>query len=341
MPRDPEGPSAVLLKLILGMSVGDLLHDGGRERFPMKRFVISRLLLGLTTVLGVSVLVFSMLHLVPGDPVTVLQRHYGSGEIDPEVIRERLGLNDPLPVQYWRFLSGAVRGDLGKAIFIKLPVTTVILQELPYTIRLAAAGWVLIVVFGLVFGISSALTVGTWLDSAISALVVSGLSIPSFWLAMLFIMLFSVKLDWLPIFGDESLKVLIMPAFVLGFRSSALVSRMTRSGLLEVLGEDYIRTARAKGLRERVVIVRHALKNALIPVVTLLGLEVGYLLGGAVVVEVVFARRGIGNVAMRAILSRDYPLAQGMVLFVAVAFVLVNIVTDLVYGYIDPRIRYE
>jgi ABC-type dipeptide/oligopeptide/nickel transport system permease component len=200
---------------------------------------------------------------------------------------------------------------------------------------------VLELVFGLFFGIVAALNVDSWIDSVITAVAVSGLAIPEFWLALLVILVFCVKLDWFPIFGPESLTILLLPAFVIGFRGGGVLSRMVRSTLLEVLNRDYIRTARAKGLTERMVIIRHALKNALIPVVTLIGLRFGSKLGGTMVVEVIFARRGIGDLAVNAILQRDYPLAQGTVLFVSVAYVLINLTVDLVYGYLDPRIRYD
>lgn len=306
----------------------------------MKQYVVSRLLMTLPTLLGVSIVVFWILHLVPGDPVQILSEQSG-GLIDMEVIRKQLGLDLPLHIQYGRFLSKALRGDLGRAIFIKRPVIKLVMDEFPYTVRLVGLAMVFIILVGLFFGILSALSVNSWLDSAIMAVAVSGISIADFWLAMLLILLFCVKLRWLPIFGPESLKVMILPAFVLGFPSSAVIARMTRSGLLEVLSEDYIRTARAKGLAERVVIIRHALKNALIPVVTILGVRFGWLLSGAVVVETVFARMGIGHLAMTAIRQRDYPLVQGTVLFVAVVFVLTNLAVDLIYAYVDPRIRYE
>lgn len=308
----------------------------------MKRYVISRLLMTLPTLIGVSIVVFSMLHLIPGDPVQYILLHSSHvAKLDADAIRAQLGLDQPLHIQYLRFLSRALRGDLGEAIFFERPVTSVILDELPYTLRLAGLGMVFIILLGLFFGTVSALNVNSWLDSALMAIAVSGLSIPDFFLAMLLILLFSVKLGWFPIVGPESLKILVLPAFVIGFRASALISRMTRSGLLEVLGEDYIRTARAKGLSEQVVVIRHALKNTLIPVVTMLGLQFGGLLGGAVIVETVFARRGIGYLAVKAIEQRDYPMAQGTVLFVAVFYVLLNVIVDFIYAYIDPRIRYD
>jgi ABC-type dipeptide/oligopeptide/nickel transport system permease component len=238
-------------------------------------------------------------------------------------------------------LGNAVQGDLGKAIFVQRPVTRIILDELPFTLRLALGGMTLTVLFGLIFGVLAALFHNSWLDSLIMAVALSGLSVPNFWLGLMLTYIFCAKLNLLPILGDESLAVLILPSFVIGFRASATISRLTRSGLLEVLNQDYIRTARAKGLTERAVVVRHALKNALIPVVTYLGLQFGQLLGGAVVVETVFARRGIGSLTVNAILQRDLPLAQGTVLFVALAYVLTNLSVDVLYAYIDPRIRYN
>lgn len=307
----------------------------------MRRYVIRRLLLAVPTLLGVSVLVFSMLQLIPGDPVMMMMRHSGTHNIDIELVRHRMGLDLPLHVQYWRFLTHALRGDLGRSLLMRREVTDIILDELPFTIRLGVLGWALLVFLGLSFGITAALNVNTWLDSAIMAVAISGMAMPNFWLAIMLILFFCVRLGWLPIFGPESLKVMILPAFVLGFPGSAMISRMTRSGVLEALSQDYIRTARAKGLREYVVIVRHALKNALIPVVTMMGLYLGGLLSGALVVETVFARRGIGYVTVNGILARDYPLAQGTVLFVAVVFVTMNLIVDIVYAYIDPRIHYD
>jgi ABC-type dipeptide/oligopeptide/nickel transport system permease component len=282
-----------------------------------------------------------MMHLVPGDPIDFMFQGRTLTSEDRALIRERLGLDDPLPVQYLRFLGNAVQGDLGKAIFVQRPVTRIILDELPFTLRLALGGMTLTVLFGLIFGVLAALFHNSWLDSLIMAVALSGLSVPNFWLGLMLTYIFCAKLNLLPILGDESLAVLILPSFVIGFRASATISRLTRSGLLEVLNQDYIRTARAKGLTERAVVVRHALKNALIPVVTYLGLQFGQLLGGAVVVETVFARRGIGSLTVNAILQRDLPLAQGTVLFVALAYVLTNLSVDVLYAYIDPRIRYN
>ena len=223
----------------------------------MRRYVISRVVHSIFTLLVISILVFGILHLIPGDPALIMVAHSG-GFIDVDEIRHQLGLDLPLPVQYWRFLRNAVRGDLGKAMFQERAVTAIIMMELPYSIRLACLGMVVTMVLGLSFGILSALSANSWLDTTSTAIAVLGVSIPDFWLSLLLILVFCVKLRWLPMFGPESLKVLILPACVIGFQGSAFISRLTRSGLLEVLGQDYIRTARAKGLLERVVIMRHS-----------------------------------------------------------------------------------
>lgn len=306
----------------------------------MRRYIVTRLLQGVTTLFGISVLVFAMLHLIPGDPVDHMFRDASLTAEARALIRQNLGLDAPLHTQYLRFVTRALQGDLGEAIFIHRPVTRMLADELPYTARLATMALLLTVAFGLAFGIAAALTANSWLDGAIIAVAVSGLSIPNYWLSLLVILFFSVKLGWLPLLADESFLALIGPAFVLAFRGSAIVSRMVRGGLLEVLNQDFIRTARAKGVAEGGVVARHALKNALIPVITVVGLQLGQLVGGAVIVETVFARRGIGTLTVNAILQRDFPLAQGTVLCVATVYVLTNLVVDLLYGCVDPRIRY-
>jgi ABC-type dipeptide/oligopeptide/nickel transport system permease component len=225
---------------------------------------------------------------------------------------------------------------------MKRPITQLIMENLPYTIRLAVVSWVIAHLSGILLGIWSALTVGTWLDTLFTALAVAGRCLPGYWLAMLLIYVFAIRLDWLPIFAQqESWKVLVMPAVVLGFSGSAITSRTTRSGLLEVLGQDYVRTARAKGVGERAVVYKHALRNALMPVVTVAGLDLAGLLGGTVLIEQVFGRQGIGQLAYHAIMDRDYPTAQGVLLFVSLFYVATNVIMDLTYAYIDPRIRYE
>jgi peptide/nickel transport system permease protein len=305
----------------------------------MSSYVLRRLLVAIPTVIGVTMLVFGMLHLVPGDPVEVMFQDATLSARDRELIREQLGLNDPLPVQYGRFLANAVRGDLGQALFVQRPVARILAAELPYTIRLAVLAMAFAALFGVTFGVLAAVRAGTWVDTLIMTLAIAGLSMPEFWLGLIAILVFSVQLGWVPLFGPEW-QVIVLPAVIIGFRASAILSRMVRSGLLEVLNQDYIRTARSKGLAARVVVLKHGMRNALIPVVTIMGLQFGQLLGGAVIIEIVFARRGVGSLTINAILQRDLPLAQGTVLVVAIVYILVNLATDLIYAVIDPRIRY-
>jgi ABC-type dipeptide/oligopeptide/nickel transport system permease component len=282
-----------------------------------------------------------MMHLVPGDPLDVMFREQALTAEDRALLEERLGLNLPLHVQYWNFLSKAARGDLGESLFIRRPVVRIILDELPFTARLAIFGMGLAIILGIILGVAAALTYNSWIDTAVMIFAITGVSIPSFWMSLLLMLLFCVTLGWLPVFGEESVKTLILPTFVIGYRYSAIISRMVRSGLLEVLSRDYIRTARGKGVSERAVIVVHALKNALIPVITFMGLQFGSLLAGTVFVEVPFARRGVGTVVVTAVLQRDFPLAQGTVLFIGAVYIIVNLGTDLLYAVLDPRIRYD
>jgi peptide/nickel transport system permease protein len=305
----------------------------------MTSYISRRILVGIPTVLGVTMLVFAMLHLVPGDPVDVMFQDATLSARDRDLIREQLGLNDSLPVQYGRFLANAVRGDLGQALFVQRPVARILAAELPYTIRLAVLAMAFAALFGITFGVLAAVRANTWVDSLTMTLAIAGLSMPEFWLGLIAILVFSVQLGWVPLFGPEW-QVIILPALIIGFRASAILARMVRSGLLEVLNQDFVRTARSKGLTNRVVVLKHAMRNALIPVVTIMGLQFGQLLGGAVIIEIVFARRGVGSLTINAILQRDLPLAQGTVLVVAIVYIVVNLVTDVVYAVIDPRIRY-
>jgi len=307
----------------------------------MHRYIAWRLLIAIPTLLGVTLLIFSMVRLLPGDPVDFIVAHSSHAvALDRDLIRRQLGLHLPGPVQYFHFLSRVLRGDLGRAIMFNQSVSELIGRELPYTVRLAALAITFVVLLGFSFGFLAALKPNSWYDSAIMATAVVGVSMPDFWIAMLFILAFCIKLRWFPLLGPESLRILFLPALVLALRSAAIIARMLRSSLLEVMGEDYIRTARSKGLRERIVIAKHALKNALLPVLTLLGLQLGGLLGGTVIVENVFARHGVGYLAVNAILQRDYPLTQGIVLVMATIFVGINLFIDVVYSYVDPRIRY-
>lgn len=310
----------------------------------MLLYAAKRIIQAIPVAIGVTLMVFLMLHLVPGDPVKAMFRQVGDVQDIPEetvvAIRKRLGLDQPLPVQYWRFLSRAAHGDLGDSISRERTVSQLIRSELPFTVELAIASLVFSIVVGLTLGIVAALNRGSWLDTLTMVGATVGVSMPNFWFGLLAILVFSVTLGWLPTSGQGGLKYLVLPAVTLGLSSAAVIARLTRSSLLETLGEDYIRTARAKGLRERTVMYRHALRNALIPVVTIIGIRFGALLGGSVVTEAVFARRGIGSLAITAITGKDFPLAQGIVLLAAVAYIAANLLVDLLYAVLDPRIRY-
>ena len=308
----------------------------------MTRFILNRLMLTLPVILGVSILVFSMLHLVPGDPVTAMFIESGGASKEQiEQVRRVLGLDQPLPVQYWNWLVKATQGNLGESIITKQSVFELILQNFPSTIQLTVAGLGLAVVLGDMLGIIAAIRHTSWIDNVTMVIGTLGVSMPSFWLGLLLIYVFGIQLRWVPITAGSDLRRLALPAIALGFSAAAIIARLVRSSLLEVLQEDYIRTARAKGLRYPIVVVRHALRNSLIPVVTVVGLQFGGLLSGAVIIESVFARQGIGRLLVGALQARDFPLAQGCVLFVALVYVFVNLAVDLLYAFIDPRIRYN
>ena len=312
----------------------------------MARFLATRLVEAIPVLLLSSLLVFSIVHLIPGDPIDAMLGSAAAGVGSPEArqelvdeIRAQLGLNDPLWVQYGRWIGNAVRLDLGESFIRRQPVASLIAQRLPSTIELAGTALVLSVVLGITLGIVAALRRNTFVDGAVMVISLGGVSMPSFWFAMLLILLFSVTLNLLPATGSGSFDRLILPALVLGYEGTGLIARLTRASLLEVLGREYITTARAKGLPRRLVVLRHALRNALIPVVTIVGLQVGRLLAGSIIVETVFARQGIGQLTIDAILQRDYPLVQGIILLTASTYVVANLLVDLSYGLINPRIR--
>jgi ABC-type dipeptide/oligopeptide/nickel transport system permease component len=287
------------------------------------------------------VLSFLLLHLVPGDPVQIFA---GDKPLTPEraaELRHAYGLDRPLVVQYLDYASHALRGDLGVALRSQRPVLDSILEALPSTAQLTLTALAIAAVVGIVLGILAAVAHGRWLDTAVMAVAMLGISTPVFYSSLLLILLFSFTLAWLPATGQGGIERLIMPATALGLSSSAVLARLVRSSMLEVLNQEYVTTARAKGLGPPLVVMRHALKNALIPTVTMLGLQLGALLGGAVVTETIFSRPGIGRLAVDAILSRDFPLVQGTVLFAASVYVLVNLAVDISYAVIDPRIRYR
>ncbi|MCS7173241.1 MAG: ABC transporter permease [Armatimonadetes bacterium] len=302
-------------------------------------YVLKRLLLAFPVLLGVSVVVFATLRLIPGDPAQIMAGQAATQEVVEE-IRRSLGLDQPLPVQYLYFLRNILRGDLGRSLFSGAPVVEELGQRFPRTVRLAMASMALAALIGIPAGIVAATRRLSWVDTLVMVLALAGVSMPVFWLGLNLILVFSVRLGWLPAFGHETWRHLVLPSLTLGTASAAVIARMTRSSMLEVLGQDYIRTARAKGLLERAVVYRHALRNALIPVVTILGLQLGTLLSGAVLTETVFAWPGIGRLLVEAVLARDYPVVQGTVLLIATTFVVLNLLVDILYALLDPRIRY-
>jgi ABC-type dipeptide/oligopeptide/nickel transport system permease component len=317
----------------------------------MGAYIRRRLLTTIPVLLGVSLVVFLMLHLLPGDPVLMmLTEHRGggaptiSGSITQEMydnMRHQLGLDRPLPVQFASFLGGVLRGDLGTSFRGGEPVRELIVRNLPYTIQLAVASFGVAMLAGFVLGVIAGVRRGTWIDSLTMTIAAAGVSMPSFWLGIMLLLIFSVHLNLVPAVARAAdWRSLILPAIALGFSASAIIARLVRSSLVEAMQQDYVQTARAKGLREGSVVVRHALKNALIPVVTVGGLQFGNLLGGTVVIETVFARPGIGHITVNGILERDFPVVQGVVLVSALTYVLANFLVDLTYTWIDPRIRF-
>jgi len=303
------------------------------------RYLVTRLLSVIPVLFGVSVVAFSMLHVVPGDPVKMMLSEFQTSPEQIARLRAQLHLDESLPQQFGRFLWNAVRGDLGYSIRTRRPVHTEILENVPSTIILALAGMGVAVGMGVTLGIVAAVRQRSWFDSGSMLVALLGVSMPGFWLGLLCIFVFSLKLGWLPATGGGDLWHLIMPALTLGMGASAIIARLSRSCMLEVLRQDYITTARAKGLRESLVILRHGLKNALIPVVTIVGLQLGQLLGGTVIIETVFARPGVGRLIVNGILEKDFPLVQGVVLVGATGYVLINLLVDVTYGFLDPRIR--
>jgi peptide/nickel transport system permease protein len=289
---------------------------------------------------GVSLLVFSMLELVPGDPVQLMLSEFQTSPEQIARLRSQLHLDEPLPVQFGRFVWNAMHGDLGTSIRTHRQVTVEIADNFPSTLQLAVAGLVLAGVIGVSLGIIAAANQQSWLELGSMLVALIGVSMPSFWLGLLLIFLLSLRLRLLPATGGGDVQHLVMPALTLGLGAAAILARLTRSSMLEVLRQEYMTTARAKGLAEWAVIARHALKNALIPVVTIFGLQFGQLLAGTFVVETVFARPGLGRLIIDGILNKDLPMVQGVVLVVAVCYVLVNLAVDLVYAVLDPRIRY-
>ncbi len=327
----------------------------------MIRYTVRRLLWMVVVLLGVSLIVFSLIFLSPGDPIRLMLGE----DPDPDTIerlRQHYGLDEPFHVQYFLWLGNALQGDLGRSIRQRAPVADLVLSRIGATIELAAASVLLAMVIGIPLGVLAAVRRGGWLDSGSMALSLVGVSMPNFWLGLVLLSYVALNVAWVPVFGRgpaftqavtalftagdpgplwDSVRHLLLPATALGTAIAGLVTRLTRSSLLEVLAHDYVRTARAKGLREGRVVNRHALRNALLPVITVVGLQFGFLLGGAITTEVVFAWPGAGRLIVDAIRQRDFPIVQGGVLLVAASFVLINLLVDLSYAMLDPRIRYD
>ncbi len=290
--------------------------------------------------LGVVTVVFLIVHLIPGDPVEIMLGEQARA-VDREALRHEMGLDKPIHLQYVAFLKGLVRGDLGQPLHTKQPVLTSIARRLPATIELAAAAMAVALLLAIPLGLLAAYKKDSLVDQGSMLFALLGISMPNFWLGPLLIIVFSLKLGWFPVSGRGSLAHVVLPAITLGTAMAAILTRMTRASMLDVIKSDYITTARAKGVRESLVVLKHAFRNALIPVVTIVGLQIGGLLAGSIITETIFAWPGIGRLTIQAINARDYPLVQGCVLIIALGYVLVNFATDLLYGLIDPRIRYE
>lgn len=306
----------------------------------MRRYVLRRIGLLVPVVLGVVTVVFLIVHLIPGDPVEIMLGEQARA-VDREALRHEMGLDKPIHLQYVAFLKGLVRGDLGHSLHTKQPVLTSIASRLPATIELAAAAMAVALLLAIPLGLLAAYKKDSLVDQGSMLFALLGISMPNFWLGPLLIIVFSLKLGWFPVSGRGSLAHVVLPAITLGTAMAAILTRMTRASMLDVIKSDYITTARAKGVRESLVVLKHAFRNALIPVVTIVGLQIGGLLAGSIITETIFAWPGIGRLTIQAINARDYPLVQGCVLIIALGYVLVNFATDLLYGLIDPRIRYE
>ena len=313
---------------------------------PLVKLVLARLLALVPMLLALSTVSFALVHVIPGDPALVMMGGEGTAQAVEE-LRHQLGLDRPLHVRYLEWLGQIARGDLGQSLYNKTRVSEELVWRMPTTLALVSLALLFSVAIGIPAGLLSAALRNSWIDHAARLLTLVGLSLPSFWLGLMLIIFFSLWLDLLPIIGYEpitrgfwkAIPYLILPSLALGARFTALLTRFTRSSMLEILGQDYVRTAWAKGLQDRVVLMRHALRNALIPIVTVIGIEVGILLGGSAVIETVFVLPGVGQLVVRSLYNRDLPVIQGLILYVAVVYILVNLVVDLAYTYLDPRLR--
>ncbi|BDF79660.1 ABC transporter permease [Pyramidobacter piscolens] len=305
----------------------------------MGKYILRRLVMSVPVMIGVSIVAFLIMHLTPGDPAQLLAGPDATIE-DVQLIRDRFGLDEPLPVQYVQFVKGVFDGSL-ESMKYEVPAIGLITSRLKNTAVLAGAALLLSVALGVMAGILSAVRRYSWIDYLSTSLALIGVSMPAFWLAIMLVMLFAVELGWLPAAGMGGVRHIVLPAIVLGTGSAGIIARMTRSTMMDVLRQDYVTTARAKGLTERVVVYLHALRNAMIPTVTVIGMQIGSLLTGAVLTESVFAWPGVGRLLVDSILGRDYPVVQATLLVVAFIYVGANLLVDILYAFLDPRIRYE
>ena len=307
----------------------------------MDRYILKRLLTALPVVLGVFTLAFVLLYLLPGDPASTMLARSGASAQQIAQLRADLGLDEPLYRQYVKYLNSAVQGDFGRSMVSQEPVLKLLMARIPTTLELVMAALLLSIPLGTLLGIIAAVHQNTWIDRVLVAFASIGVSMPSFWLGLMLILFFSVTLGWLPSFGQGSFKHLILPALVLGFGAVGTITRTARTSMVEVLKQDYIVTARSKGLAEHTVLLRHALRNALIPIVTIVGLQFGWLLSGSIIVEAVFSRQGLGLLLIDSILEQDLPVVQGAVILTSVLYIFLNLVVDLAYGFVDPKVRYD
>ncbi len=304
-------------------------------------FIINRILLMFPVAFGVATITFALMYLLPGDPASAMLAKSGASAEQIAALRRDMGLDQPFHIQYLYYLGNILEGDLGRSIVSQEPVLSLLLSRLPVTLELVIAALVLAIPIGAWLGIAAAVNKGRWSDRAVIFFSALGVSTPSFWLALMAVMIFSVSLGWLPAFGSGSYRHLVLPAAVMAVGAIGTVARTARTSMLEVLSQDYIRTAWAKGLGRTAVLYRHALRNALIPIVTIIGLQFGWLVSGSVIIESVFSRQGIGQLLIASIIERDFPVVQGAVLLSAVLYVMLNLLVDIIYAFVDPRIRYD
>lgn len=306
----------------------------------MQRYLMKRLLIAVPTIIGITMVVFILMYVLPGDPMAILM-----GDVldmkTVEMLREQMGLDDPMYVQYFRFVGNALKGNFGQSYQTRRAVSDIIGSAISATIQITVAAYVISILVGIPTGVIAAVKHNSWGDTGTMLFSMLGICLPPFVVALLLLYIFGFKLPWLPLGGYGTFAHMILPAITLGVRPAGMLARLTRSGMLEVLRQDYVRTARAKGLKEQVVLVRHALKNCLIPVITVMGGQIGGLLSGSVVVESIFSWPGIGKVSVEAISARDFPVVQATVLLSALIVVGINLLVDLSYAFVDPRIRYE